>query len=216
MLDAGNREPSSNRRQGLDARTDDDARVRGLHLDPSMRVGWLFLALALALALAARPGVAAVRPPEPVLQLLSASNQLVAAPAGDDHTSIVNALDRLADALDSIVPEARVDITRIRERARAIEAAPAGTDAGAVRTALDAAVHALHTIRLPAGAPPDSIFALRLRQATTAAGNATAAIDPGTPLSYESDHVQIALREATRALFAAYGAAEPFVLVGTS
>lgn len=156
--------------------------------------------------------------PPTAQRLLAAANQLAVAHAVPSHTHVVHALVRLADALEVLVPERAEDILRVRQSATEMERShrSALIHADLVRTGLEAAARALEHVRLPAHVDPMSIHALRLREATLAVTNAVAAIDTDAPLLDQYGYVRVAIRESTRAVYAALLAPEPQILVHTA
>jgi streptomycin 6-kinase len=157
-------------------------------------------------------------PPEAAKRLLAAANQLASVRGDIEHERVIHALERLADALEVIAPERADDIIRVRQSAIELSrsAPEARVHSALVRAGLEAAARVLAGTRPPDDAEPPSIHTLRLREASLAVANATAALDPDRPLLEQYGYVRVAIRESTRAVFAAVGAADPNVLVHTA
>lgn len=152
-------------------------------------------------------------PPAAARKLLQATNEVVDAQPNLSHAAIVDALDRLADALVVVAPnQAKADL-RVRESVDQlkISSEDATTHAALVRNALQAAASALRAAPIPGGFDETSIRSLRLREATKAVANAAATLDPDRPLLDQDATVRIALRESTRAVYAALGRPEPAI-----
>ncbi len=167
------------------------------------------------------PAIDAGMPSQPIPPeahaLLSATNDLVAMGGTMEHSYVVTALVRLADAL-AVVSPANDRADRVREIARQLERSHESSldHADLVRDALAAAVDALDEARLPDVVDPTSIHALRLQEATLAARNAVDALDADRPLLEQYALVRVTIREATRAVYAAIQAPEPAIAVYTS
>ncbi len=212
--------------------------TRGLHLPRCMKLLPITLTAALAGCGAHRTTSPPppLRPPHPVLgtsyhaatdatitgetappaaarKLLDATNELVAAQPKASHAALVEALDRLADALVVVAPDQPKADLRVREAVDQlrISSEHATTHAALVRTALQAAARALRTAPIPGGFDETSIRSLRLREAADAVENAAATLDPDRPLLDQYATVRIALRESTRAVYAALGRPEPAI-----